>query len=160
MKVCRLFVAVILVCMGLSFAQDPDSIPSSLSTTDNGQDTQPSQSLGDLARKVRKDHSEDTKITDEDAKKLFAAVDQIAKFASEDTGFPLHSPVKRRMISPDDLEQSARANLNKQEYADRFERSELTMKKFGFLPRDFNLKEFLIKAQRKDVAAYYDDDTK
>jgi hypothetical protein len=160
MKVCRLFVALILVCMGLSFAQDSDSIPSSLSTTDNGQDTQPSQSLGDLARKVRKDHSEDTKITDEDAKKLFAAVDQIAKFASEDTGFPLHSPVKRRMISPDDLEQSARANLNKQEYADRFERSELTMKKFGFLPRDFNLKEFLIKAQRKDVAAYYDDDTK
>jgi hypothetical protein len=162
MKDCfRLALLLTLVCVGLSFSQESDSIPSSLSNSDNGQESQePGQSLGDLARRVRKDHSEDTKMTDDEAKKLFAAVDQIAKFASEDTGFPLHSPVKRRMISPDELEQSARANLSKQDYAERFARSELTMKKFGLLPRDFNLKEFLIKVQRKEIAAYYDDDTK
>jgi hypothetical protein len=159
MKDCVRLVLFLLVCVGLCFSQD--SIPSSLSNPDNGQGSQDSnQSLGDLARRVRKDHSEDTKMSDDDAKKLFAAVDRIANFASEDSGFPLHSPVKRRMISPDDLEQSARTNLSKQEYAERFSRAELTMKKFGLLPRDFNLKEFLIKAQRKDIAAYYDPDTK
>jgi hypothetical protein len=96
----------------------------------------------------------------EDTKKLFAAVDQIANFASEDSGFPLHSPVNRRMIGPDDLEKSARENLSKPEYADRFARAELTMKKFGLLSRDFDLKEFLIKVNRKNIGAYYDDETK
>ncbi|HKW19517.1 MAG TPA: hypothetical protein VJO35_18555 [Terriglobales bacterium] len=160
MKACFRLLLFTMLCVSFSFSQDSD-IPSSLSNSDNGLENQePNQSLGDLARHVRKDHTEDTKMTEEDAKKLFTAVDQIAKFASDDSGFPLHSPVKRRMISPDDLEDSARANLNKQEYADRFARSELTMKKFGLLPRDFDLKEFLIKVQRKEIAAYYDDDTK
>src|SRR4029077_2903101 len=93
-------------------------------------------------------------------KKLFAAVDRIASFASQDSGFALHSPIKRRMITRDDLEKSARAKLSKPEYEDRFARSELTMKKFGLLPRDFNLKEFLVKSQRKNIAAYYDAETK
>lgn len=154
-----LFVSVLLT--GLSPAQQSGSIPNSLSTPDNEQGTQESgQSLGEVARRVRKDHSEETKMSDEDVKKLFDAVDEITKFASEDSGFPQHSPVKRRMISPDELEQSARANLSKQEYADRFARSELTMKKFGLVPRDFDLKEFLVKVERKNIAAYYDYNTK
>ncbi len=152
---------VLVTCAGMSLAQQSDSIPGSLSNFDSNQQGQDSgQSLADLARKVRKDHSEDTKMTEEDTKKIFAAVDRIAEFASQDSGFPMRSPVKRRMISPDDLEQSARDHLSKKEYAERFARSELTMKKFGLLPRDFNLKEFLIRAQRKDIAAYYDNETK
>lgn len=113
-----------------------------------------------MARKLRKDHSEDKQMTATDAKKLFAAVDQIANFASRDSGFPLHSPVKRRIITPDDLEKSARAKISKPEHEDRFARSELTMKKFGLLPRGFDLKNFLVKAERKDIAASYDDETK
>lgn len=149
------------LCAGTAAFAQSDSIPSSLSGADDDRQTQDSgQSLGDLARKVRKDHSEETKMTDEDAKKLFADVDRIANFASEDSGFPLHTPVKRRMISPDELEKSARENLAKPEYADRFARAELTMKKFGLLPRDFNLREFLVKTERKDIAAYYDYDSK
>jgi hypothetical protein len=157
----RLAFLLTLICVCLSFAQQPDPLPRSLTAPDNGQEAQDSgQSLADMARKIRKDHSEETKMTAEDAKRLFAAVDRIANFASEDSGFPMHSPVKRRMIGPDDLEKSARSNLSKPEYADRFARSELTMKKFGLLPRDFDLKEFLIKAQRKNIGAYYDDETK
>jgi hypothetical protein len=34
------------------------------------------------------------------------------------------------------------------------------MKKLGFLPRDFNLKEFLVKSTGQEIAAYYDDETK
>jgi hypothetical protein len=162
MKDCfRLMFLLAVVCGSLSLAQQSDPLPRSLTAPDNGAGSQDSgQSLADQARKLRKDHSEETKMSEEDAKKLFAAVDRIANFASEDSGFAIHSPVKRRMIGPDDLEKSARANLSKPEYADRFARSELTMKKFGLLPRNFDLKEFLIKAQRKDVGAYYDDETK
>ncbi len=161
MKACFHLLLLAVICVCLSAAQQSDPIPGSLANSTSSQDTQDSSvSLADQARKLRKDHSEEVQMTEADASKLFAAVDRITKFASEDTGFPLHSPVKRRMINPDELEQSARENLSKKDYADRFGRSELTMKKFGLLPRDFDLKEFLVRAQRKDIAAYYDDDTK
>ena len=34
------------------------------------------------------------------------------------------------------------------------------MKKLGFLPRDFNLREFLVKSTGQQIAGYYDDQTK
>jgi len=144
----------------LTLAQE-NPLPTSLSSPDSVQPNQNSaQSLGDVARRVRKDHSEETKITPDEAKKLFAAVDRLTTFASEDTGFPQHATVKRQLLGPDDIEKFARSKMSKDEYADRFARAELTMKKIGLLPRDFNLKEFLIKVQRKDIAAFYDDETK
>lgn len=156
-------VAVLFFAISSSatLAQQGDPLPSSLSTPDRAEQSQDSTpSLGDLARHVRKDHSEETKLTADDAKKLFADVDRLTTFASEDSGFPQHSPVKRQLLGPDDIEKFARTRLAKDEYADRFARAELTMKKIGLLPRDFNLKEFLIKVQRKDIAAFYDDQTK
>jgi len=141
--------------------QQTDPLPSSLSSSDRAQQSSDSgQSLGDLARHVRKDHSEETKLTPEDAKKLFAAVDRLTAFAAEDSGFPQHAPVKRQVLGPDDIEKFARERMAKDDYADRFARAELTMKKIGLLPKDFDLKEFLVKVQRKDIAAFYDDETK
>src|SRR5262249_2704517 len=119
-----------------------------------------SQSLADMARKLRKDHSEDKQMTAEDAKKLFNAVDRIAAFASEDSGFPLRTTIKRRVISPDEVEREARAKMAREHDSDRFASSELSMKKLGLLPRNFNLKEFLITINRKEIAGFYDDETK
>jgi len=99
-------------------------------------------------------------MSPEEAKKLFSAVDRIAAFASQDSGFPQRSTIKRQLVSPDDVEKSARARMAKEEYSERMARSELTMKKFGLLPREFNLREFMIKVQRKEIAGYYDDETK
>jgi len=141
--------------------QQADPLPSSLSSSDRAQQSSDSgQSLGELARHARKDHSEETKITADDAKKLFAAVDRLTTFASEDSGFPQHAPVKRQLLGPDDIEKFARERMAKDDYADRFARAELTMKKIGLLPKNFDLKEFLVKVQRKDIAAFYDDETK
>jgi hypothetical protein len=42
----------------------------------------------------------------------------------------------------------------------RFERSELVLKKFGLLPRQFNLHDFLIKLLGEQVAGYYDEKKK
>lgn len=147
---------------GGSFATAQQAqLPSSITAPDSIQQGDDSgQSLGDLARKAHKDRSEEAQMTPEDAKKLFEAVDRITAFAAEDSGFPQHTPVKRQLISPADIEKRMREKLAKDEHAERFARTELTMKKFGLLPRDFNLKEFLIQMERKDIAAFYDDETK
>src|SRR5215472_5200132 len=159
-KVC-LAVLLFGISSRVTLAQQGESLPSSLSSPDRTEPSQDTtQSLGDLARHVRKDHSEETKLTGDDAKKLFEAVDRLTAFASEDSGFPQHSSVKRQLLSPDDLEKMTRSRLGKEEFADRFARAQLTMKKFGLLPRDFDLKEFLVKIQRKDMAAFYDPETK
>ena len=52
------------------------------------------QSLGDVARKLRKDTTNEVKMTDADTKKLFESVDRIFDFAAEDTGMPKHASVK------------------------------------------------------------------
>src|SRR5215472_18109936 len=75
-----------------------------------GQDDS-SQSLGDVARKLRKDVSDEVRMTDADAKKLFDSVDQIFAFASEDSGLPKHSAVKRRMVGKADVEKYASGRM-------------------------------------------------
>jgi len=124
-----------------------------------GQDDS-SQSLGDVARKLRKDVSDEVRMTDADAKKLFDSVDQIFAFASEDSGLPKHSPVKRRMVGKADVEKYASGRMAREEYTKHFQVAELTMKKLGFLPRGFNLREFLVKSTGQQIAGYYDDETK
>lgn len=155
-----LVTSVLLISSCLAFTQQTE-LPSSLSSPDSMQQNQDSsQSLGDLARKAHKDHSEEAQITPEDAKTLFAAVDRITAFAAEDSGFPQHTPVKRQLIAPADIEKRMREKLAKDEHPERWARTELTMKKLGLLPRTFDLKEFLITMERKDIAAFYDDETK
>jgi hypothetical protein len=125
-----------------------------------GQDANSGQSLGDVARKLRKDTTEEVKMTDADTKKLFESVDRIFAFAAEDTGMPKHAAVKRRLVSKADVEKYAAGQMAKEEFTKRFAQQELSMKKMGFLPRDFNLKEFLVKSTGQQIAAYYDDETK
>ena len=124
------------------------------------QDNSSSQSLGELARKLRKDTTEEVRMTDADTKRLFESVDKIFAFASEDSGMPKHAPVKRRLVSKADVEKYMSGALAKEEFTQRFAQEELSMKKLGFLPRDFNLREFLVKSTGQQIAGYYDDETK
>lgn len=149
MRHCAFFAFSVLICTPLffgicGFAQDASS----------------GQSLGDIARKLRKDTTDEVKMTDADTKKLFEAVDRIFDFAAEDTGMPKHATVKRRLVSKADVEKYASGQLAKEEYAKSFAEEELSMKKLGFLPRDFDLKEFLVKSTGQEIAAYYDPETK
>lgn len=144
----------------LSPAAFPQQSDPSVSPDVSDANTDQTQSLADLARKARKDHSKEVQMSEADAKKLFESVDTIFGFAADDTGFPKRASVKRRLIGSADVEQYTREQESKQEYAKRFATAEMTMKKFGFLPRDFNLREFLVKANGRQLAAYYDPDTK
>src|SRR5271170_8387448 len=101
-----------------------------------GQQADSGQSLGDVARKLRKVTSEEVKMTDADTKKLFESVDRIFAFAAEDTGMPKRAVVKRQLVSKADVEKYASGRLAKEEFTQRFAQEELSMKKLGFLPRD------------------------
>jgi hypothetical protein len=125
-----------------------------------GQEADTGQSLGEVARKLRKDDTNEVKMTEADTKKLFESVDTIFAFAAEDTGMPKHAVVKRQLVSKADVEKYASGRLAKEEYTQRFAQEELSMKKLGFLPREFNLKEFLVKSTGQEIAGYYDEETK
>lgn len=119
-----------------------------------------SQSLGDVARKLRKETSDEVRMTDADAKKLFESVDKIFAFAADDTGMPKRAVVKRQMVGKADVEKFTTGRLAKEEFTQRFAQEELSLKKLGFLPRHFNLREFLVKSTGQEIAGYYDEDTK
>lgn len=148
----NLIVLLIMAGCLLAAGQEPSS--------QFGSDSDQNLSVADRARRARKDHTKEVQMSDADAKELFASVDKIIAFAAEDTGFPKRANVKRRLVGSDEVEKYTRQQESKAEFAQRFARSELTMKKFGYLPRDFNLPEFLVKANGKDIAAYYDFETK
>jgi hypothetical protein len=154
----RLLLVCSLICGSVVGQQAASPAPAASSDSNSGTDQ--GQSLGEMARKVRKDHTQEVQMSDADAKELFKSVDKIVAFASEDSGFPKRTAVKRRLVSSAEVEKFTRDQQGKEEYAQRLTRSEMTMKKFGLLSRDFNLREFVVRANGKEIAAYYDDETK
>src|SRR5207248_9916806 len=91
---------------------------------------------------------------------LFQSVDEILKFASQQTALPIHKTVKRKLTSRDEVTAYLEKHMAEDEDAQRLRRSELVLKKFGLLPRDFDLQTFLLALLREQVAGYYDPKTK
>jgi hypothetical protein len=100
------------------------------------------------------------KISPKEAEELFHDVDQILQFASKDSGLPIKNEVKRRLTSRDEVVAYLEKNMAEDKDAQRLRRSELVLKKFGLLPRDFDLQTFLVALLREQVAGYYDIKTK
>jgi hypothetical protein len=99
-------------------------------------------------------------ITPAEAKELFRSVDEILRFASKDTGLPIKKKVKRTIVSRPQVEKYIGDKFKDDADRIRFERSELVQKKFGLLPRTFDLHSFLIKLLTEQVAGYYDEKTR
>jgi hypothetical protein len=110
----------------------------------------PGQSKPDSAAKP------ETHITPEEAKQLFGLVDQLIKFSSQETGLPIKSEVKRQLTTREAVEKYLNEKFEDDEDAKRMERSEIVLKKFGLLDRDFALKPFLLVLLKEQIAAYYD----
>ena len=98
----------------------------------------------------------ETHITPEQAKQLFSLVDQLIKFSSQETGLPIKSPVKRQLTTRTAVEKYLKEKFDDDEDAKRMQRSEIVLKKFGLLDRDFDLKPFLLILLKEQIAAYYD----
>lgn len=102
----------------------------------------------------------ETKITPEQAQQLFRDVDTILDFASNDTSLPKKHDVKRRLASREEVVNYLKKNMAEDKDVQRLRRTELVLKKFGLLPKDFDLQTFLVSLLEEQVAGYYDAKTK
>jgi hypothetical protein len=101
-----------------------------------------------------------TPMTKDQAKELFRSVDEILDFVSSDTKLPIEHSVKRKLISRDEVTAYLKVKFDEDESAKRMERSELVLKKFGLLDRDFHLRPFLLSLLTEQIAGFYDNKTK
>ena len=101
-------------------------------------------------------HPPETIISPQAAKDLFRSVDELLKFASEDTGLPIKREVKRKLADRHEVESYLEKGMKDDKDAKRLERSSEVLKKFGLIPRDFQLGPFLVAMLKEQVAGYYD----
>lgn len=95
-------------------------------------------------------------ITPQQAQELFRSVDQILRYASQESGLPIHHSVKRALVSRDQAMNYIVGRMGNDRDAKRLQRSALVLKKFALLPQNFDLQSFLVKLLREQVAGYYD----
>ncbi|MBV9574830.1 MAG: hypothetical protein JOY93_12325 [Acidobacteriales bacterium] len=150
-RLLRALVVLLLAAPQVLWSQTPEQSgrgPSESSQSQTG------RSHAEGASKVEE------KISAKDAEELFREVDRILQFASKDTGLPVKHEVKRRLTSRDEVASFVSKHLREDKDAQRLRRSEAVLKKFGLLPRDFDLSTFLVALLREQVAGYYDPETK
>jgi hypothetical protein len=99
-------------------------------------------------------------LTKDQAKELFRSVDDILAFASKDTDLPIVHSVKRKLITREQVNKYLRQKFDEDKGTKRLERSEIVLKKFGLLDRDFQLQPFMISLLTEQVAGFYDNKTK
>jgi len=102
----------------------------------------------------------ETHITPDQAKQLFALVDELIQFSSQETGLPIKSTVKRQLTTRAAVESYLKQKFEEDEGAKRLQKGEIVLKKFGLLDRDFALKPFLLALLDEQIEAYYDSKTK
>jgi hypothetical protein len=102
----------------------------------------------------------DTILTAKQQKELLGDEDEILHFVSKDTLLPIKEPVKCRFISREAVAKELRQKFDEDKDAKRMERSELVLKKFGLLDRDFNLRPFMLTLLTEQIAGFYDNKTK
>jgi hypothetical protein len=102
----------------------------------------------------------DQPLTKAQEKQLLADADEIFHFVSSDTGLPIEHSVKKVFITRDKVNSELRKKFDEDKSNKRMERSELVLKKFGLLDKDFNLRPFLLSLLTEQIAGFYDNKTK
>jgi hypothetical protein len=100
------------------------------------------------------------KLGPAEKEKLLASVEEVLHFASQDTLLPIKHSVKKAVVSREEVEKYIGEKFESDVDRIRFERSELVLKKFGLLPRTFQLHDFLIKLLGEQVAGFYNEKSK
>ena len=153
--------AVVLVAamFAPNFARTQDAPPANKQQDQTSQPAPPSQETTKPSPPKEEPPKDEVKITPRQAEELFHSVDEILEFDSKQTGLPIKREIKRKLTSRDEVVSFLTKHLNDED-TKRLRRSELVLKKFGLLPRDFNLETFLVALLREEVAGYYDPKTK
>ncbi len=100
--------------------------------------------------------AEEHHVTAAEAKELFRSVDDILQFASEHTGLPILHPVKKKLANREEVAKYVEARMKEQGSGERFDRSALSLKRLGLLPRDFNLRQYMLGLYKEQVEGWYD----
>jgi hypothetical protein len=148
--------AVLMLSAGLCAGQQA---PAGQGQAPSGQNPSGQDSPGKSAQKPKAGQSA-TRITPEQAKKLFAMVDQLLKFSSDETGLTVKATVGRKLTSRAEVESYLKGKFDEDEGAKRLQRGEIVLKKFGLLDHDFDMKPFLLALLTEQIEAYYDSKTK
>jgi hypothetical protein len=166
-----LFAVWLILGMGVVWAQPQNQAgqPATQESQGQSQTQNQDQSQKQADKSVRPTQAPSTqapaseekevKITPREAEELFHSVDEILAFDSKRTGLPIKKQVKRRLTSRDEVVGYLTKHMNDEDVK-RLQRSELVLKKFGLLPRDFDLEKLLVALLREQVAGYYDPKTK
>ncbi len=117
---------------------------------------QPSTSSSGPSQQQPKPEAPSKPITRQQAKELFRSVDEILRFASNDTGLPIKHSVKRKLITGQQVEDYVEKRMREDKDTQRVEQSKAILVKFGLLPPGYDLKSEYLKLLREQVAAYYD----
>jgi hypothetical protein len=112
-------------------------------------------SLADIARSIRAKKKPEVVINQQDAEKLFQEVDSILSFASASSELPKRTTVKYKLLGREDVDKHFADALANDDAAQRLQRSELVLKKFGMLPDDFQVQKYLAN-RGGDFAGFYD----
>jgi hypothetical protein len=96
------------------------------------------------------------RISRQEAARLFEAVAEILKFASQDSGFPIKRRVKAKLKNREDVVSYLAKSMREDKGAQRVYRSELVLKKFGLVPRDYHLENAVVGMLREQIAGFYD----
>jgi len=156
------FLAVLLaLCLGVAAGQSP------------GQANEPSKPVPGIGATIQDQPSPPSPpaqtatppepqkpITKAQAKELFRSVDEILQFVSQDTGLPVRHPVKRKLITREKVEHYVEKRMKDDKDAQRIERSQLVLKKFGMIPANYDLHSEFLKLLSEQVAAFYDSKSK
>ncbi len=102
----------------------------------------------------------DKHLTKAQEAQLIGDLDNIFQFVSKDTGLPISHPIKHVFLTREDVNKFLRKKFDEDKDTKRMERSELVLKKFGLIDRDFHLRPFLLSLLTEQIAGFYDDKTK
>src|SRR5437763_15425195 len=156
--------ALALSLTSANATQSAQQQPPSSSSSQQSNDQKPSEQDGGASQPNSKSDAHagkaETKITPAQAEQLFRDVDTILDFASKDTSLPKNHDVKRRLASREEVVSYLKKNMAEEKDVQRLRRTELVLKKFGLLPKDFDLQTFLVNLLEEQVAGYYDAKTK
>lgn len=87
---------------------------------------------------------------------IVAATTEVLKETSEIRELPILRPVKSGAQSRTEIERMLIRNLNEQTSPAEMHASEVSFRKFGLAPSDFQYRPFIIKLLTEQVAGYYD----
>ncbi len=90
---------------------------------------------------------------------IAAATNEVLRETSELRKLPVLRPVKSGAQSRAEIERALIKNLDEETTPEELRASELTLKKFGLVPADFQLRPFTIKLLTEQVMGYYDPKT-